>query len=238
MRYSIGLIVACQLSIGAVASAGEVTGTVTAVSDYDFRGVALTAKDPALQGSIDFAAENGFYAGAWASNLDYGSSFDGDIELDLYAGFAGETAGGVGWDVGLIWYGYPDSSNSPTKSKIFDYTEIYAGLSYGPFGFKQWYSDDYAGTNLDELYSEVNASFELPAGFTLNLHGGYNYGQVFVDDYFDYSAGVGYTAGHFDMELKVTGTDLSGASKVTDDVFNTEARAVFSISTTFPWSSE
>jgi uncharacterized protein (TIGR02001 family) len=78
-------------------------------------------------------------------------------------------------------------------------------------------------------------------GFTLNLHGGYNYGEYFkrnVKEYFDYSLGVGYTAGHFDLGLKVTGTDLSGPYKVTSDEFNNEARAVFSVSTTFPWSDE
>ena len=38
--------------------------------------------------------------------------------------------------------------------------------------------------------------------------------------------------------LKVTGTDLSGPYKVSSDEFNNEARAVFSVSTTFPWSDE
>ena len=82
----------------------RLTGTVTAVSDYDFRGISLSAKDPALQGSIDWAAANGFYVGAWASNIDYGPGVDGDIEVDLYAGFAGEVVQGLqtfGHELGL-----------------------------------------------------------------------------------------------------------------------------------------
>lgn len=239
MKYSTAVIAAGLLAMASLANAGDFSATVTGVSDYDFRGVSLSAKDPALQASVDFAAENGFYAGAWASNLDYGSDVDGDIEVDLYAGIAGETGGGVGWDVGLIWYAYPDSDSSATKSKIADYFEIYASIAYKQFEFKQWYSDDYCDCNLDELYSEVNGTFELPSEFSLNLHAGYNYGDVYDGfEYWDFAVGVTRPVGHFTLGLKVTGTDQSGANKVKDDVFNNEPRLVFSVATTFPWGAE
>lgn len=234
MKYPTSLIAASLLLVAATANAGEFSSTVTAVSDYDFRGVTLSAKDPALQASLDWAHDSGFYAGAWVSNIDYGSDIDGDLELDLYMGFGGETSGGLGWDTGIVWYTYPDSSD------ITDYPEIWAGISYGPVEFKQWFTNDYGGTGFDASYSAIGASFELPAGFTLNLHTGYNYGQYFKNtwvEYLDYSVGVGYTAGHFNMELKYTGTDLGGDDEITGDVFNTEPRLLFSISTTFPWSA-
>lgn len=247
MRYPIAIAAAL---CAAAANAGELTGTVTAVSDYDFRGVSLSAKDPALQASIDYAHDSGFYAGAWASNLDYGPGIDGDIELDLYLGWAGETANEIGWDVGIVWYTYPDSSNSATASKIPDYPEIYAGVGFGPVEVKQWYTDDYGGSKLEGLYTEMNYGFELPAEFGLNLHLGYNYGQVTGNSglgtgtYFDFSVGVAKTLGNFDLELKVTGTDLSesdvGLPPGTSfpDLFNPEPRLVFSVSTTFPWGGE
>jgi len=242
MKYSTGLAAAGMLAMAAAANAGDFSSTVTAVSDYDFRGVSLSATDPALQASVDFAAENGFYAGAWVSNFDYGSSYDGDLELDLYGGFAGETGGGLGWDVGVVWYSYPGSSSSATKVKVYDYPEFYASISKGAFKLKQWYTDDYSGSNLDEMYTEVNASFELPSGFTLNLHTGYNYGDgikaSFGKEFLDYSAGVTHGLGHFTAGLKLTGTDLSGIYKIKSDEFNSEARVVLSIATTFPWGDE
>ena len=241
MRYGTGLIAACLLGITGTANAGF-SSTVTAVSDYDFRGVSLSTKDPALQASLDFAADNGFYAGVWASNMDYGSSYDGDIELDLYTGIAGATSGGLGWDVGVVWYTWPDSSGSATQFNIRDYPEFYASISHGPFKFKQWFTDNYVGYHQDAAYSEINGSFPMPAGFTLNLHAGYNYGEYFknssTDEYLDFSAGVGYSVGHFSLALKVTGTELSGSHEIKSEEFNTEPRAVFSIATTFPWSSE
>jgi uncharacterized protein (TIGR02001 family) len=251
MRYPSGLVAAGLLCAAASANAGEVTGTVTALSDYDFRGVSLTAKDPALQASIDYAHDGGFYAGAWASNIDYGSEIDGDIELDLYTGYAWETEGGMGWDLGIVWYMYPGSSANDALgiSKIRDYGEIYAGVSFGPIEIKHWYSDHYVGEPFEAHYTEMNYSFELPAGVGLNLHAGYNYGQYFSStndftEYFDFSVGVSKTFGNFDFELKATGTNLDEADygldpgESFDDVFNPEPRVLLSVSTTFPWGGE
>jgi uncharacterized protein (TIGR02001 family) len=247
MRLIQGVAAVLLLATGAAAHA-ELSGTVSAVSDYDFRGISLSAKDPALQGSIDWAAESGFYAGAWASNIDYGDSFDGNVELDLYGGFAGETESGLGWDVGLVWYLYPDSSSSSTREEIPDYPELYGALSYKWFEFKQWYSNDLAGSDEDGFYTEVNGSFELPANFGLNVHLGYNYGDAFESpdpdfkdsEYIDYSIGVAYTLGNFDLELKWVDNDLDDDAYLysEDDVFNTEGRVIFGVSTTFPWSKE
>ncbi|MSQ91371.1 MAG: hypothetical protein EXR87_00330 [Gammaproteobacteria bacterium] len=241
MKYVKGLVAAALFAMAGVASAG-VSSTATVVSDYDFRGQSLSSSDPALQWSVDYAADSGFYVGAWASNIDYGSTMDGEVEVDFYGGWTGSFTDDIGWDLGLVWYTYPDSGNTQTKSRIYDYQEIYASISRGPFKLKQWYTNDYGGTDQDALYSEINASFGLPAGFTLNLHGGYNYGEFwknfYGDEFMDYSAGFGYTAGHFNLGLKVVGWDVSSANRVKSDEFNNEARLVFSISTTFPWAAE
>ena len=76
--------------LGLMTSAhAEITGTAAVTSDYDFRGVSLSEEDPAFQASIDYAHDNGFYASIWGSNIDYGSDYDGTIEIDLSAGLAG-----------------------------------------------------------------------------------------------------------------------------------------------------
>jgi uncharacterized protein (TIGR02001 family) len=236
MKHVKCLVASIALAASGSAVAGEWSSTITATSDYDFRGVTLSAKDPALQASIDWAAESGFYVGAWASNIDYGSDVDGDIELDLYGGYAGETSGGLGYDVGGVWYTYPGSSSSANKFKIEDYPELWAGLSYGMFDVKQWWAIDYGGGSDDAFYTEGNLTFEPAENFSIGLHLGYNYGDAFDGfEYMDYAVSVGYTLGNFDLELKYTGTDLSGSDKITDDVFNTEGRVIFSVSTTLPW---
>lgn len=230
--------IAAVLLLTSGAAHAQLSGTATFVTDYSFRAISLTSLDPALQGSIDWAHDSGFYAGAWASNIDYGPGVDGDIELDLYLGITGDAEGGFGWDAGLVYYTYLEA-DEPNA-----YPEAYFGLTYAMFELKQWYTNDYVGANLDSYYTEANASFELPAALGLNLHAGYNYGDAFKTDgnseYIDYSVGVAYTVGNFNLELKYVDTDLDDNDSffVTDDLFNTEGRVIFSVSTTFPWSAE
>lgn len=231
----------------------EVTGTAALTSDYDFRGVSLSAEDPAIQGSIDYAHENGFYASAWASTLDYGSDYDGSLELDLSAGISGETDIGIGWDVGLVWYTYPGSDSSETKSKIEDYGEAYLGGSYKMFDAKVWYADDYGDTGESAWYTELNASFDLPAGLTLGLHVGQSFGDYWdavadaaesdlettgIDgDYTDWSIGLGYTVGNFDLNLRYVDTNTDSELQVNNDAFANDSRIVFTVTTSFPWTN-
>lgn len=234
MRLS--LCVATVLLLGSAATASaEVTGTVTAVSDYDFRGITQTSQDPAIQGSIDYAHDSGFYAGAWASNVDFDT--DGDVEVDLYAGFSGGET--YPWDVGIVWYTYPGSDD------LYDFPEVYASLGWKWFEGKIWYSSDFGGGpgGDNAFYYEANGTYELPAGFGLGAHIGYSDGDFWDDNYggsyFDWSVGVTYTLSHFDFGLKwVDGSDLEALDGTPNDVSSSEARAIFSVSTTFPWSKE
>jgi uncharacterized protein (TIGR02001 family) len=238
-------------ALGLVATAGianaGVSSTITAASDYDFRGNSQSATDPAIQASLDFATDGGWYAGAWASNVDFGDAVDVNYEVDLYTGFTGSTGeGGLTWDAGIVYYAYPDEAD-------FNYFEIYASLAKDWFKGKIWYSDAFGGDAAEALaqdlsgtdkvsawYVEGNATIPLPANFSILAHLGYSTGDywdnAFGDDQIDYSIGVGYTAGNFSLGLKYIDTD--GDVEVTTDEFNNEGRVVFTIATTFPWKND
>ena len=49
-----------------------VSANVALTTDYRFRGVSLSAGDPAIQGGIDVGHESGFYVGTWASSIEGG----------------------------------------------------------------------------------------------------------------------------------------------------------------------
>lgn len=223
--------------LGAAATANaELSSTWTLTNDYDFRGASQSAKDPALQGSLDFSMDNGWYVGAWASNVDFDS--DVDYELDLYTGFSGGAEDGLGWDVGFVYYTYPDDSD-------LNYPEIYGKLSYDMFSGGVYYSNDWANTGENSIYLTADVSVPLmqDASLTLDLHGGYSTGDYFSDldtEYFDYSVGVGYSINQFSLSLKYVDTDLDEGDNAfsSGDVFNTEGRVIFSIATTFPWRND
>jgi uncharacterized protein (TIGR02001 family) len=69
-----GALIAASMSITNTARAESphsVSANIGAVSNYIWRGVTQTQDGAAIQGGLDYAHESGFYAGTWASNIDW-----------------------------------------------------------------------------------------------------------------------------------------------------------------------
>ena len=239
-------IAAVLLLTSGVAHA-QLSGTVTAVSDYDFRGISLSATDPAIQGSIDWAHDSGFFLGAWASNIDFGDCCDEDIEVDLYTGFSQSLDSDLSWNVGFVYYTYPGASYEDAFGVDADlhYWEASIGAGFRNFSAKFWYSDDFAnfeditGESASAWYLEANYTIALPQDFSIGLHAGKSDGDYWGDfDYMDYAVSMSKALGHFNLSLKYIYPDVEDAAEITGDAFNNEDRLLFSVATTFPWSSE
>lgn len=180
------------------------SGSVSLTSDYIFRGISQTDQDPALQAGLEFAADSGFYAGAWGSNISWlsdltaaGVPVSSSLELDVYGGYRGKLADKVGYDVGALYYWYPGDYPSGFNSP--DTGEIYAGLTVGPFAnatFGAKYShavtDLFGYTDSDGSgYLDVSANWEFVPGWTLNVHGGKQWVENNdVAEYADWKVGV------------------------------------------------
>jgi uncharacterized protein (TIGR02001 family) len=227
------LLAGALLTVAGAANAA-ITVTPTVVSDYDFRGISQSAKDPAFQLGINYAHDSGFYAGVWGSNVDFGPG-DPNVEVDAFVGFAGgDATETVGYDVGAIYYTYVSESD-------LNYWEFYGGLSKGPLAAKLWFSPDFGNVGESAWYLEANGTFPIAdSGFAFVAHAGYSggdYWDEFYDDgYFDWSVGVTKSFGNFAVALKyIDGSDLfSGPS----DIFSTDSKVFASVSTTLPWASE
>lgn len=247
--YAARILLALALTTMGATAHAQGSATITAVSDYEFRGVSLTGEDPALQASLDYSFANGISLGAWGSNLDYGDEYDGHFELDFYASFGREITDSVSWSTGFTAYTYPDSSAraaTPTRDarlKIEPYVEGYVDITVGSFHAAQWYTHDYSGLGVGAQYTEINYSHELPRGLSLDAHLGYSWGDYFEDETLgggelaDYSLGISFAAGHFTLAGKLTATDADGDRKVTSGPFTNDARFVLSLETTLPWTS-
>jgi uncharacterized protein (TIGR02001 family) len=211
------------------ANAG-ISSTVTATNDYDFRGVTQSGKDPAIQASLDYAHDSGFYAGAWASTIDFGPTSNAAFELDLYAGFTNKIGEDLTYDVGAIGYNYPDAADLNT-------VEFYGSLAWKIIKGKVSYTNDYYGTGLEALYLDASVNVPIGERFSAQAHIGQSSGDAFPESVMDYSAGVGLTLGNFAFVLKYVDTDasVSKGNLVTGDIFNNEGRVIFTVATTFPW---
>ena len=165
---------------------------IGATTDYRFRSIAQTSFKPAVQAGADFAHKSGVYAGVWGSNVnwvkDFAGATDGSLEIDLYGGYKGELAKGLGFDVGVIAYLYP-SNNAATNANT---TEVYAALTYGLVTAKYSRSVTNFVANADSTgsqYLEAAATFDLGNGFSVTPHVGRQLipNQASPADYTDFS---------------------------------------------------
>ena len=184
----------------------DISATATIVSDYRFRGVSSSDRDPALQGSVD-VSYHGFYAGAWASSI--ARTADTNVELDLYAGYTG-SAGPLEYDVGVIAYLYPggDGTGNVYEGK--------ASLAYslGPATGKlsAYYAPDQGNLAGDNLYLNGELRVGIPttpftAFASLGRERGSFYGRKW-----DWSLGFEFTRGPFTAGLAYVDTDLDSAA--------------------------
>jgi len=230
----ISLVVLSTLLVGSAAMAQTQAAepdytlayNVGVTSDYRFRGIAQTATDPALQAGVDFAHKSGFYLGAWGSNVswikDFGAS-DGSLEIDLYGGYKGEVVPGLGFDLGLITYQYPQNTATTNANT----TEVYGALSYGPVTAKYSRSTgNFVGNanSSGSAYFEVAATFDLGNGFTLMPHVGRQTISNVANDagnYTDYALTLGKDFGN---GLSAT---LAAVGSNADKSFYTDTKGKF-----------
>ena len=237
MKYRLIYIFGALMLASSAAWAVDPSLTLTATSDYRYRGISQTAGDWAVQGSFDLAFDSGFYAGAWASNVDFGD--DADIEIDWYGGYSWELGESVELDLMLNYYTYPGYSEN------IDYLEVIPSLYVGDFTFLYAYAYDYGNTGDSAHYLSADYTHELAEtawvleGVSLDLHYGYNFGDYWdiwdIGDYSDYSIGVSASWRRADLSLAWLDNWIDKQEKVSSGPFANDSAFLFTLSTTFDW---
>ncbi len=200
----------------------EVAFNIGVVSDYVFRGASQTNEDPALQGGIDVNFAGGFYAGGWASTVDFGD--DTDAEVDLYGGYRTEAAG-YALDFGVLGYFYV---NEPSGAD-YNFVEFKAAASraIGPatLGAAVYYAPDFFGVDEEATYLEANAAYALADKWTVSGAVGHQWLDV-TDDYTTWNLGVAYAlTDNLAVDGRYHDTDVDGP--LTDDRFVVGLKASF-----------
>jgi uncharacterized protein (TIGR02001 family) len=146
----------------APASDHTFTGNVGLVTDYRFRGISQTYKNPAVQGGFDYSHASGFYLGTWASNVSSQLYTNGNLEWDFYGGYKFEPYKDLNIDLGTLYYYYPDARSGTAagvQNVKYNNWEIYAGATYSYFSGKLSYSlSDYFGLNTAQVFGTSNAA--------------------------------------------------------------------------------
>ena len=188
------------------------TGNLGLVSDYRFRGISQTFKEPAIQGGFDFShTASGIYLGNWNSNVNSGAGFPGgSIEMDFYGGWK-HSWGDFGLDLGGIYYYYPGTDanttnflpnpkNGKTHSGRVDNGELYIAGSWKWLSLKYSHAvtdyfslPDTKGSN----YLDFSGTYDLGDGWGIvghvgifNLKNWHNNTDLTKGDYTDWKIGV------------------------------------------------
>ncbi|SFR87425.1 conserved hypothetical protein [Dyella sp. OK004] len=188
------------------------SGSVTAASQYVSRGFRQSWGQPALQGGVDYASPDGWFAGSWASTVSPYFVEGGHVEWDLYTGYA-SSHGELNYRAGLYYYNYPGAKVSATGTS-YNYGEVVLGADWR--GWSLAYSitatRDYFGFNSQTLgvgershsrgstYLDLTRRFEFSDGYTLLLH----YGWQRVNHFSDYS----WTDARVALSRNISGFDV------------------------------
>ena len=237
-----------------------VSGNATVASDYRFRGASFSDGDVAIQGGIDLNHTSGFYVGVWGSSQDEGANSIGvddgtgaiinvdsgdlgNVEIDIYGGWSGDVGGGLNLDVGLLYFYFPDATQSVfntgpggvggaplliggSTDTPSDFFEPYITLSksFGPVeanvGVNYAWSQSALGDN-DSIYIHGGLSAGIPTTpITVNANLGYTDGSLDVSgtgNYLDWLVGAEYAVtSNLTLGVAYTDTDAPSVNDSTD----------------------
>jgi len=221
IRLSLGAL--ALAASAAPAAAQEFSFNVGAASDYVFRGVSQTDNNAQVFAGADVSMGS-WYAGVWASNVDFNDGTDG--EFDVYGGYT-TTVGIASLDFGVLYYAYIDPPAGPSPN----YFELQAkaNVPVGPatVGGQLYFTPDYYGSGSDAWYYEVNGSYSPNDALTFSAA----LGREEISDggsYTTWNAGVGYAlTDHLGLDLRYHDTDRHRFGKTYD------SRVVVSLKATF-----
>jgi uncharacterized protein (TIGR02001 family) len=235
--------------------------TLTAVSDYLFRGISLTNESPAFQPYIEFTYGIA-YVGVWGSNVgdgdlaDAGFQVTGPWEVDLYAGIR-PTLGPVNFDLGVLYYTYGARTNPGGLSEgDVDYVEFKIAATISPIknltlGVTGYYTPDQDTAIPDTGTVEGTASYALPqvgifspalsgqVGYassgTTAFYGGANPGPFIGDDAYTYwNAGLKLTVEKFFFDFRYWDTDIKSPEALASYETLGDGRFLFTAGITLP----
>ena len=199
----------CCATFYCTAAFAQMSGDLSLLSDYRFRGESLTEGRPAAQASLAYDHASGLFLGALISNVHIEPSASG-LSGQFYGGYVRPFAEQKSWEVGAVTYVFPHPSVPPN----YDYSEIFVGGSIDRLSLRLYYSRNYFQTGSSAMYSELSAEQPLIEHVALLGHLGYlrinstarSASQERGSSRADFLIGVVWNVLSFNLGFALTGT--------------------------------
>jgi uncharacterized protein (TIGR02001 family) len=205
-------IVALWLALVAADVAAQVSGTVSLVSNYRFRGISLSDDKPAAQAGITYDDPQSWYAGAFASTVEFTNPSGVELQAIPFVGYARRTDSGMTWEVGA------DYSLFSGSDREHNYPEVYFGVASENISGRLYYSSHYFGESTATIYGEINATQLLFDRVRLLAHVGVLHstnGSLYYrgsNHLLDGRVGIGIDLDQFNIELSWVGINSASAA--------------------------
>ncbi len=210
----------------------QVSGSLSVVSDYRFRGESLSDEKPAAQLSVAYDNSSGWYAGAFGSTIQLAYQSRRNLQVLSYAGYARRTVSGPSWELGADYSAFSGAGD-------YDYAELYAGIASDNVSGRIYYAPDYFRQGSGIVYAELNSARRFQnrlrwlghLGVLRHSGSAVTYG---LDRYrFDAQTGVGVDLDKISVELTWVATRHTSAGYASVDENQHRDAFVLSLSRPF-----
>jgi hypothetical protein len=207
------------------AARAQLIGSATLESDYRLRGLSLTNGEPDVRVGLAYDYASGAYVGASAIAAQPARVGLRALGYVAYAGFARQTGGGLGWDIGAtdsqidLRFSAPQlvrtAQGAPLMQSVehtyrAHYSEVYGGLSMRDVSARLYLSPDYLGQHLRTAYLDLTVAGKPVDRLRLFAHAGAltplggSAGPNSGRERYDLGAGAGWEFRNGDVQLAWT----------------------------------
>ncbi|TMH32924.1 MAG: hypothetical protein E6H66_13225 [Betaproteobacteria bacterium] len=193
----------------------QLSGTLSVLSDYRYRGISLSDNEPAFQLGLTYDDALGWYAGAFVSTVESALYETHGVQAIAFAGYAWRMTSGLTVEAGADY-------SVVTAAPRFDYTEIYAGFAFQNITGRVYYSPRYFGSDSPAVYGELNLAQPLQDNIQLLAHIGILGSSAKPSYYMPYPAssgavidgavGIGMTWQSFNLQLSWVGVNHASSA--------------------------
>jgi uncharacterized protein (TIGR02001 family) len=171
----------------------NLSGSLTFVSDYVFRGVSQNNNLPAVQGSMTYSFPINLYFNLWGSNVNFFDSHGNNatVEMDTIIGYHNTYGDNFTYDLSVARYNYPGA-------RFANYNEFNGLMNLYFLQASIGYSKNVYNTHRTGVYYNGGINYDIPSKYAfgicdltlLALLGHYSLPVAAGDSYNDYNVSL------------------------------------------------
>ncbi len=191
--------------LGTAPVCADVDARLTLASNYVHRGIAQSDDRPVAQALVDVDSQAGFYAGIWASRVDYDHPADDrEREIDYFAGFIARPARSLAFELGVV----RNTFDGHAFGRNYDWTELQLTTHVAErWSFMVAAAEGWLGSNQPSYVLEAVYRHPLPWRLVADATTGWQLAdEVIGQRYFYDELGLSRALGQFDLRVSSSAT--------------------------------